>query len=178
MHTSLKNTSYAAMFVALGLVLPFFTGQLPQLGSVLLPMHLPVLLCGFVCGWRYGLGVGLGLPLLRSLLLGSPLLVPIALAMSLELGAYGFLGGFLFDRARWHCLRMVYKCMLVALLGGRFLWGISMAMLLGLSGQSFTWKLFVMGAFVESLPGVILQLIIVPLVLVAMHRTRRGGSCN
>ena len=55
---------YAATFLALGLVLPFFTGQVPQIGNMLLPMHIPVLLCGLICGWQYGLVVGLVMPLL------------------------------------------------------------------------------------------------------------------
>ena len=62
----------AAMFLAIGIVLPFFTGQIPQIGSMLLPMHIPVLLCGLICGWRYGALVGFVLPLVRSLWLGMP----------------------------------------------------------------------------------------------------------
>jgi len=62
----------AALFVALGLVLPFLTGQIPEIGSMLLPMHLPALLCGFVCGWPCGLAVGFVMPLLRSLIFGMP----------------------------------------------------------------------------------------------------------
>ena len=56
----------SAVFLALALILPFFTGQIPQFGQMLLPMHLPVLICGFVCGWRQGLLVGFLAPLLRS----------------------------------------------------------------------------------------------------------------
>ena len=67
-HAPLKNLVLAAMFLAIGLVLPFFTGQIPAVGKMLLPMHIPVLLCGLICGWQYGLGIGFILPLLRSLL--------------------------------------------------------------------------------------------------------------
>lgn len=48
------NLVLAAMFLALGIILPFFTGQIPQIGNMLLPMHLPVFLCGLICGWPYG----------------------------------------------------------------------------------------------------------------------------
>jgi thiamine transporter ThiT len=82
------------MFVALGLILPFFTGQIPKVGSMMLPMHIPVLLCGLICGWKYGLMAGAVLPLLRSALFGMPPLFPTAAAMAFELAAYGFLSGF------------------------------------------------------------------------------------
>ena len=52
---ALRNLVLSALFLALGLVLPFLTGQIPQFGSMLLPMHLPVLLCGFACSWPWGL---------------------------------------------------------------------------------------------------------------------------
>ena len=63
--TKIKNLTFSAMFLALGMVLPFLTGQIPQIGNMLLPMHIPVLLCGLICGWQYGALVGLILPLLR-----------------------------------------------------------------------------------------------------------------
>ena len=69
---SLKNLVLAAMFMAIGFVLPFLTGQIPQIGNMLLPMHLPVFLCGLICGWQYGLAVGFILPLIRSLVFGMP----------------------------------------------------------------------------------------------------------
>ena len=85
----------AGLFIALGLVLPFFTGQIPSLGSKLLPMHIPVLLAGFVCGWPYGLAIGFIVPLLRSVLFGMPPMYPTAVAMAFELAVYGFATGFL-----------------------------------------------------------------------------------
>ena len=84
----------SAMFLALGLVLPFFTGQIPQVGSMLLPMHLPVFLCGLICGWQYGAAVGFVTPLLRMSLFGMPPLLT-AVAMAFELAAYGGVAGFL-----------------------------------------------------------------------------------
>ena len=71
-NESTKKLAYAALFLALCLVLPLLTGQIPQIGSMLLPMHIPVLLCGLVCGWQYGAAVGFVAPLLRSLLFTMP----------------------------------------------------------------------------------------------------------
>ena len=84
-----RRLTYAALFLALALVLPFLTGQIPRIGSMLCPMHFPALLCGFVCGWPYGLAVGLIAPVLRSALFGMPPMYPTAVAMALELAAYG-----------------------------------------------------------------------------------------
>ena len=56
MKSITKNIVLSAMFLAIGLILPFFTAQIPQIGQMLLPMHIPVLLCGFVCGWQSEIG--------------------------------------------------------------------------------------------------------------------------
>ena len=88
--------TYAALYLALALVLPFLTGQIPQIGSMLCPMHIPVLLCGFICGWPYGLVTGLIAPVLRSFLFGMPQLYPTAIAMTFELAAYGAVSGMLY----------------------------------------------------------------------------------
>ena len=86
----------SAMLLAVGIILPFFTGQIPQIGNLLLPMHFVIFLCTFVCGWQYGALVGLILPLLRSFLFGAPVLYPKAIAMSLELCAYGLIAGLIY----------------------------------------------------------------------------------
>ena len=90
----------SAMFLALGLVLPFFTGQIPQIGGMLLPMHIPAFLCGLICGWQFGVVVGFVMPLLRMVLFGMPPLMT-AVAMAFELAAYAGIAGFLYSRSRW-----------------------------------------------------------------------------
>ena len=88
-NLSVRNIVLAGFFLAVGIVLPFFTMQIPSIGNMLLPMHIPVLICGFVCGWPLGLIVGFILPLLRSMLFTMPPMYPTALAMAFELAAYG-----------------------------------------------------------------------------------------
>ena len=90
------NVSLSGMFLALAYVLPFLTGQIPEIGSMLCPMHIPVLLCGFVCGAPYGLVVGFIAPMLRSLTLGMPPLFSTATAMAFELAVYGLVAGLLY----------------------------------------------------------------------------------
>ena len=176
-----QTLSMAAMLLALGFVLPFFTGQIPQIGSMLCPMHLPVLLCGLLCGWKYGLAVGFVLPLLRSAALGAPPMFPTAIAMAFELAAYGFLAGFLYARSRWQCVVALYRCLVAAMLGGRVVWAVVRVFLSGVSGQAFTWQMFLSGAFLTAIPGIVLQLVFIPAVMAALDRTglvrfRRSGE--
>ena len=171
----------AAMLLAVGYILPFFTGQIPQIGSMLCPMHLPVLLCGLLCGWKYGLAVGFLLPLLRSAVLTAPPMFPTAIAMAFELGAYGLLVGWLYARSRWQCVAALYRCLILAMIGGRVVWAAVRIVLSGVSGQAFTWQMFLSGAFLTAIPGIILQLAFIPVVMVALDRTgmvrfRRGGE--
>lgn len=91
MSRSTRDLVLAAFFLALGLLMPFLTAQIPSLGARLLPMHIPVLICGFVLGGPMGLIVGFITPLLRSLLIGMPPMFPTAVAMAFELAAYGLL---------------------------------------------------------------------------------------
>ena len=86
---SVKEIVLAGFFLALGIVLPFLTMQIPSFGSMLLPMHIPVILCGFICGGPLGLIVGFIVPLLRSALFSMPPMFPTAIAMAFELAAYG-----------------------------------------------------------------------------------------
>ncbi len=170
----IQNLILAAMFLAVGLVLPFFTGQIKQIGDMLLPMHLPVMLCGLVCGWKYGGAVGLILPLLRSVTFGMPPLYPNALTMAAELCAYGLLIGIFYRIFPKKNLLAIYASLILSMLGGRVVWGVAKTVLLGLSGKGFSLAAFWAGGFVEALPGIVLQLILVPpLALLMLRITNR-----
>ena len=171
MNKNLINMLLSAMFLSIGLLLPFLTGQIQQIGNMLLPMHLPVILCSLVCGWQYGLVVGVVLPVMRSLMFTMPVLYPSAIAMSFELATYGFLTGFLFSKARWQCIRSLYRCLVISMLAGRLVWGLIMMLLLGVKGEVFTFGAFLSGAIINAFPGIILQLLIIPAVMLTLDRT-------
>lgn len=171
MKNSIKNLTLAAMFLALCMVMPFLTGQIPQIGSMLLPMHLPVLLCGLICGWKYGLAVGAIAPIMRSLIFGMPPMFPSAITMAFELATYGFVIGWLFAHAKWQCIKSLYRCMIVAMLAGRLVWGIVSAVVVGVWGEGFTFAAFLAGAFTNAIPGIILQLLLVPAIMLFLHKT-------
>ncbi len=171
MQKSIRTLVLAAFMLALCLILPFFTGQIPQIGSMLLPMHLPVLLCGLLCGWQYGAAVGFVAPLLRYVLFGMPPIYPVGIAMAFELATYGLVIGLLYSRSRWKCIFALYRSLLIAMVVGRIVWGAAEVVLLGLDGQAFTWELFLSGALLTAIPGIILQLVFIPALMIALDRT-------
>ncbi|MBQ3155641.1 MAG: ECF transporter S component [Clostridia bacterium] len=159
----------SAACLALCMVLPFLTGQIPEIGSMLCPMHIPVLLCGFLCGPAWGAVVGAIAPLLRFALFGMPPLMPTGAAMCFELAAYGAVAGLLY-RALPRSTRSVYLSLIAAMLCGRILWGIVRVLLTGVTGSPFTWAAFLSGAFTSAVPGMILHLLLIPVIVLALER--------
>lgn len=166
---STKKLTLAAVFLALGLILPFFTGQIQEIGNKLLPMHIPVMLCGIVCGWKYGLLVGFITPLLRSFLFSMP--IPIkAVGMAFELATYGFIIGILYYRLVHKKFR-IYISLLTAMIAGRIVWGIVSIIIYGITESAFTWQMFLGGALLNAIPGIILQLVLIPTLMIALEKT-------
>lgn len=162
---------FAALFLAIAYVMPFLTGQIPEVGSMLCPMHLPVLLCGFICGPIWGLAVGLVAPLLRSLTLGAPPLFPKAVCMAFELAAYGGIAGVmhkLLPRKKPY----IYCSLLSAMIVGRLVWGAAMFIFVGISGGSFTFAAFMAGALTNAIPGIIIQIVLIPILVMLLDDPR------
>jgi len=168
-NNSVQKMVLSAFFLALGLVLPFLTGQIQQVGSMLLPMHIPVLLCGFLCGPWWGMAVGVVTPLLRSLLLGMPPLFPIATAMAFELMAYGALAGILYSIFKKGNSGTFYA-LIGAMLGGRIVWGLAASVFYGMAGMPFSLPIFISGGFVAAWPGILLQLVVIPPIVKAVAK--------
>ena len=171
----IRRLTYAALYLAIAMVLPFVTGQIPEIGSALCPMHIPALLCGFMCGWPWGMAVGFIAPLLRSVVFGMPALFPGAVAMAFELAVYGGLAGFLRRRLP-RKKGFTWAVLILSMIAGRIVWGAVRVVLAGLSGSSFTWALFLAGAVTNAVPGIILQLVLIPVLVIAMESA--GLSLN
>ena len=174
-YSKTKRMVLAAMFLALAFVLPFLTLQMGHLGQTFLPMHLPVLLCGFICGWPWGLAVGFIAPLIRSTILGMPPMFPTAVAMAFELAAYGLLAGLLYrlfpKRAGY-----TYAALILAMIGGRIVWSLVSFALYGIAGTAFTWEMLIGGAVINALPGIAIQIVLIPLIMIAMQMTRKKSG--
>lgn len=169
------KTVFAAMFLALSYVMPFLTGQIPEIGSMLCPMHIPVLLCGFICGWPWGLVVGFIAPLLRSLTLGMPPLFPTAFCMAFELAIYGLVSGLMYKilpRKKVY----IYCSLLIAMVVGRIVWGLAMLICMNINGGAFTFAAFFAGAITNAIPGIIAQIILIPILVMLFERTKKLQS--
>ena len=169
-NTSIRPLTCAAMCLALCLLLPFLTGQIPQIGSALCPMHLPILLAGFLCGPWWAMLAGLTAPLLRHVLFAMPPLTT-AIAMSFELAAYGAVSGLVYRKSR-KTVAGIYCSLLSAMVAGRILWGIAMMLLTGVTETAFTWNMFLAAAFTSAVPGIIIQLILIPILEAALKRAK------
>lgn len=165
----MKKMVLSAFFLALGLVLPFLTGQIPEIGGMLLPMHIPVLICGYVCGWKYGLLVGFITPLFRTMLFGMPPL-PTAIGMAFELATYGAVTGILYNMLKNSKLR-IYISLFAAMLAGRLVWGAVSMVIYGVNGTAFTLQMFMAGALLNAIPGIILQIVLIPILMLALEKS-------
>ena len=165
---------YTSMFLVLGLVLPFLTGQIPQVGSMLCPMHIPVLLCGFFCGWPYGLAVGFIVPIFRSLTFGMPPLFPTAVCMAFELAAYGAVSGWM-HKIMPRKKSYIYCSLLTAMIIGRVVWGGAMFLCMGIDGGGFTFSAFLAGAIFNAVPGIILQIVLIPILVMILDNPKLRG---
>ena len=169
-NTPLKNLLLAAMFLAIGLVLPFFTGQIKEIGNMLLPMHLPVFLCALICGWQYGTAVGFIMPILRFALFFMPRM-PGALAMAFEMGTYGALAGLMYRKLPRRPLN-VYVSLLIAMVAGRIAWGLVRFVLAGLQSSTFTLSAFLAGAVTSAIPGIVVQIVLIPVLVMVMEKAK------
>ena len=163
----IKRLTLTALCIALCVVVPMAFHVIPNAGAVMLPMHIPVLLCGLVCGWQYGLICGVLGPLVSSVMTGMP---PAAMlpGMMVECGMYGCVGGLLMERIRTGSLYAdLYICLPAAMLAGRVISGVVKALILT-PGLSFT--AWATASFVTALPGISIQLILLPTLIVALTR--------
>ena len=171
MKTNVKTLTLSAMFLAIALVLPFITGQIPEIGAMLCPMHLPILLCGYFCGGPWGLAVGLIAPVLRSMIFGMPPMYPTAISMAFELAAYGAISGLLYAKLP-KTRASVYISLVTAMIVGRLVWGAARFVFAGLNITAFGLQAFWAGAVTSAIPGIILQLILIPILVIALDKQR------
>ena len=168
--TLLRHLVYAAVCLALCMLLPLLTGQIPQIGNALSPMHIPVLLAGFLCGPWWALAVGFVAPMLRHVWMGMPPLIT-AIAMSFELAAYGLFSGLLYRLLPKRTVN-IYVSLIGAMILGRIVWGITMVVISGVSGSAFTWSAFIAGALLNAVPGIILHIVLIPILVMALKRAK------
>ncbi len=172
-----KLTTTASM-LALGIVLPMLFGQIPAIGSMLTPMHIPVFLCAYIAGYQYAMPMAFALPLLRSVMFSVPSMYPEAISIAFELATYAFVSGYIYQKSHHHCTKMVYLSMFVAMVIGKMVRCIVQASLLGLQGSTFVFSTFFVGVVVYSIPGVIVQMLLIPNILVCLNLAKKTPAFN
>ena len=163
--------TYAALCLALCMALPLITGQIPEVGNMLCPMHIPVLLAGYLCGPWWALAVGAIAPVLRFALFSMPPVFPTGFAMCFELATYGLLSGYLYNKSKTNNLS-IYISLIAAMISGRVAWGIVMFALTVGGATEFTFMAFITLAFINAIPGIILHIIIIPIIVIALRKAK------
>ena len=166
---AVKQMTMAAVCIALCVVLPIAFHSIPDAGTVFLPMHIPVLICGMICGWPYGLLCGLMGSLLSSALTGMP---PVAIlpAMMVECGTYGLVSGLMLKWLRTkNTYADLYIALVTAMIAGRVVSGIAKALIFSPGMAMSAW---VTASFVTALPGILIQLVFLPSVVFTLMKAR------
>ncbi|MHC1770644.1 MAG: ECF transporter S component [Flexilinea sp.] len=168
--SNVKKLIITSVCMALSVVLPMAFHAVPNAGSIFSPMHIPVLLCGLICGWPFGLACGLVGPFLSSILTGMPPMAYLP-GMLIELAVYGFVAGLLSSSIRTRKFYPdMYICLIGAMLAGRIISGILKALIF--SAGSYSMSAWITSYFVTSLPGIIIQLVLIPSIVYALERAK------
>lgn len=170
MNKKTKDLVWAALFLAIGIIIPYIFHVTSLPGQIFLPMHIPVLLCGVILGKRYGLIIGVLLPFINSVLLGMPPIFPIGVSMAFELATYGLVTGILYKDKKCN----IFVSLIGAMFLGRIVSGIANYFLLTVAGNGFVFTAFLTTTFVKAIPGIIIQLILIPVILKAINYVKKG----
>ena len=172
---SLKKYVIAAMLITLCAVLPLVLHALPGAGSTVLPMHIPVLLGGIILGPFVGMLVGLFGPMLSSFTTGMPTVAALPHMMA-ELAVYGFVGGLIAIILPFKNIYMrVYPSLIVAMILGRIVGGFVRIFILVPEATEAVFVWWITSYFITSAPGIIIQLILIPILIVSLEKAKVIG---
>lgn len=177
MNVKTKDSVKAALLLACAVLIPTAFHYLRLAGQIFLPMHIPVLIAGFMVPWKYAALCGFLAPALSFLITSMPPM-PSGIVMMFELGVYGALASILYRKFRIN----IYLSLVITMLAGRFVSILGNFILANLFlGTAFELMKFINTLFVIALPGIIIQLIIVPVIVKltcrsAEHKSMEGRN--
>ena len=145
----IKNLVLSALCLAIAMYLPFLTGQIQTIGNMLCPMHIPVFLCAYMCGWKWAAAVGFVSPFIRYSAFGMPPIMPVGIGMAFEMLTYGLVAGILYKVLPKKTVN-IYVSLIISMIAGRIVWGITRLVIAGVVADQFTWQMFVSGAYGSS----------------------------
>ena len=175
-NDSLYRLLITAILLAVGMVLPFLTGQIPTVGQLISPLHIPVFICGLTCGWGWGAALGFLLPVARGLIFGMPPFPAVGLPMAFEMLVYGLATGLLYPM-----LRKVFRgknivamliAMVAAMILGRCAGGTTRAVMMGVQGSTYSFAAFFASYFTGTAVGAVIHIIVCPLIVLALEKAR------
>ena len=94
---------------------------------------------------------------------------PKAFCMAFELATYGFIAGFLYNKLPKKKIN-VYVSLISAMVIGRLVWGVVMFGCMGFDISKFGLSAFLAGAVLNAIPGIIIQIIFIPIVVIALEK--------
>ncbi len=158
----------SGLFIALGVIIPpLFHAAGPGVGQLMSPMHFPILIAGIIVGWKYGLAIGILTPILSALMPSGMPFFPVATVMAAELGVYGLVIGLVYENFRPFKtgLLNIYLALIIAMLAGRIVGGSINAIIMGINGQAYGLKVFLIAYFVKTWPAILLQFLVIPPII-------------
>jgi 2-polyprenyl-3-methyl-5-hydroxy-6-metoxy-1,4-benzoquinol methylase/predicted membrane protein len=171
MKSPIKKMSEAAILLALGVLIPLIFHAANIGGQIFLPMHPSVLIGGFILGPFYGALLGILTPLLSAALTGMPSWAVLP-GMMVELTFYGVSAGVSFRLIKTKNLYLdIYLSLLLSLLLGRLAGGATNALIYLGKGNSYSWQAFLTPYFLIAWPGILIQLVLIPAILVALEKS-------
>lgn len=167
----IKNLVLSALCLAIAMFLPFLTGQIQTIGNMLCPMHIPVFLCAYMCGWKWAAAVGFISPFIRYSAFGMPPLMPVGIGMAFEMLTYGLVAGLLYKALPKKTVN-IYASLIISMIAGRIVWGIARLVIAGVVANQFTWQMFISGAVLTAVPGIVLHIVLIPLIVIALRKAK------
>ncbi|HDL02533.1 MAG TPA: ECF transporter S component [candidate division Zixibacteria bacterium] len=163
-----RRIAYSSLYLALAILLPIVFHQFGIAGRIFLPMHIPVLICGFTVGPAAGVLIGLIAPFLSHLITGMPPAYAVPL-MTMELPLYGLVAGLAYKKMKMN----IYLALILAMIVGRLTFALGL-LLLGMFIELPYGPLEFFaagGAVVTGIPGIIIQIIVIPPLVAALKRS-------
>lgn len=172
MKITTKELVLSGLLLASGIILPMVFHMFGMMGSIVLPMHIPVLLGGFLLPPTMALLLGIITPLISGLLTGMPVIFPMAVIMAAELGVYGIAASLCTRKLKLSLI----PSLIISMVAGRIAAGLTVAVLVQLFGIKMSPVAYVTGAVVTGLPGIIIQLIFIPALVYAINKFMKSTA--
>jgi hypothetical protein len=170
--TGVKKITLTALFTALGILIPIVFHTNPMFGSVFLPMHITVIVCAMITGPYRGMICAALTAFISSIVTGMPPIYPVGVIMIFELITYASVAGILTKIliVRINKIAALYTALIAAMLAGRIIMGAASVIFIGLIGNGYSMKAFITAAFITALPGIIIQLAIIPWIILVLRK--------